>query len=187
MYRGAMYYEKKRKELIEIQDKVMVMEDVQPGYPTWSGYAKQGLPKKPGAQPGITWCNRGAERIARLAGADTKLILDSRGIGFTSANSMYKYAVESVGKKKIREVDEETAQKLSWNGMVILAAAKCIKGNLSGHVTILRPTLWGQDQLCANIGGTMGVMTVKKAFDVNYLSPIKYFLIPRRKEELKEA
>lgn len=177
--RGAMYYEVNRKNLIRIQDDVLTHKDVQPGYPTWGGHHKQGLPYEPGQQKGVTWCNRGAERIAHLAGVDTRVILHPKGIGFTSANGMYKYAVAAVKKGLLREVDEEIAQIMAWNGFVILAAAKCVKGRRPGHVVILRPTLLGKEQLCANIGGIMGVMTVKKAFDVGYLSPIKYFVLRR--------
>jgi len=182
MLRGAMYYQKNREKLIEIQNEVLQDKDVQPGYPTWGGHVKKKLLYEPGQQKGITWCNRGAERIARLAGADTKPILHRKGIGYTNANGMYKYAVKSAKRKIIREIDIETAQILSWNGFVILATAKCVKGNRPGHVVILRPTPLGEEQLCANIGGLMGVMTVKKAFNVNYLSPIKYFLLPRKEK-----
>ena len=42
----------------ELTRPLLDSPDVQAGYPTWKGHNEEGLPNEPGAQEGITWCNR---------------------------------------------------------------------------------------------------------------------------------
>lgn len=154
----------------------------QPGYPDWIGQHNLKLPKKPGVQKGITWCNAAANQILIELGYNTKPILDIRGIGWTNANKMHTHAEtasRTLGTGVI-EVKSEWAQNLANRGYAILATA--YNNNGSGHVGIVCPSdgkyspLKGP--LIGQAGSVNGIRFASKSF--TGLSAPKYYIIPRR-------
>ena len=107
------------KEIFEVISEVMVMPDVQPGYPDANGNTK------------TTWCNRALHRILLWLDGKAELILEPRGLGWTNANAMVRNA--KVNLKKVP--DGKSAQLLANEGNLVIAVAHNDKG--SGHVALV--------------------------------------------------
>ena len=78
----------RQQKVLDIAKQEFTKIDVQPGYPDWANI-QSGVAKLPGQVKGLTWCNLCAYRIITALGGDMKPFLEERGIGWTTANTMY--------------------------------------------------------------------------------------------------
>lgn len=135
--------------------------DVQPGYPDDNG------------NKNVTWCNRALYRMLMLLNGNTDLLLDSRGINWTSANAMYKNAE----KNCVEILSEKSAQERANNGELVAVVAYNPVG--SGHVALVCPDeeeySTEKKTLIGQAGIKCGIMRLKDGF-ANL--PVKYYSIP---------
>jgi hypothetical protein len=109
------------KKIVEKILEVIIRPEVQPGYPSANGSTN------------TTWCNRAAYLIATECGGDMRPFLEARGIGWTTANTMYQNA-----GKNAAELPARAAQESANAGALVLAASYNSKG--PGHVAIVCPS-----------------------------------------------
>lgn len=129
----------KAKKNMLIMDEVISKKEYQKGYPNWKGIHELKLPKDPGAQKGVTWCNEAANEIACRCGYDTSLLLHPKGIGWTGANDMYKNAWKAILDGRLEKVEGEEIVYYNVNhGDIILLLAHSLIGG-SGHIAAVRP------------------------------------------------
>jgi hypothetical protein len=169
------------KKLYDKITEVIARKEYQPGYPTWEGIHKMGLPKEPGAQKGVTWCNAAAYAIMTEMGYDMRPVLNRFGIGYTNANSMYENAVAAVKKKHIIgvfEIYDYLAQALANCGTPALAMAPNKRG--PGHIAVVAPTDMVFDASRGPYTGDAGATNDFKFAKEQFcgLKPIRYFLMP---------
>jgi len=110
--------------------------DVQPGFPDEdpkTGYFKNGKEyrDKECTAP-TTWCNRMLYYALKVLELPTEALLNEKGIGWTSANSMCANLERRYTEV---EVDKITADLLK--GRVLIAAYKNPDPNKSGHVGLV--------------------------------------------------
>jgi len=145
---------------------VITRKDVQPGYPDANGNTN------------VTWCNRGANYIATELGFDMSPFLESRGINWTSANTMYQNAV-----KNGKEIYGKEAQERANNGELILAA--CFNPKGSGHVAIVCPAEEEYNDTLGPLVGETGwkcrITHSKEAFE-KWGYQARFFIIPKKGE-----
>ena len=144
--------------------EVIVRKDVQPGYPDANGNTS------------TTWCNRGANYIATELGFDMTPFLDSRGIGWTTANMMFNNATKSA-----RQVSGSEAQERANQGELVLAA--CFNSFGHGHVAIVCPS---EEEYNNDIGPLVGetgarcrITHSKVAFE-KWGYEARFFIIPKK-------
>jgi hypothetical protein len=157
----------KANAIIDAILEVLDDTDVQPGYPDANGNTK-----------GVTWCNRGANRIATALGGDMTPFLESRGINWTHANDIYNNAV-----KNGKEISGKKAQETANDGGLVLAACYNPKG--SGHVAIVCPS---DEEYDDDLGPPVGetgwkcrIAHSKKAFE-KYGYQARFFVIPKKEK-----
>jgi len=154
------------QKIIDKIKEVITRKDVQPGYPDALGNTN------------VTWCNRGANYIATELGFDMTPFLESRGINWTSANTMYQNAV-----KNGKEIYGEEAQKRANNGELILAA--CFNPKGSGHVAIVCPADEEYNNALGPLVGESGarcrITHSKEAFE-KWGYTARFFIIPKKGE-----
>lgn len=152
------------RKIVGVIKKVIGDPDVQPGYPDANGRTQ-----------GVTWCNRGAHRIAVTLGFDMRAFLDARGINWTSANAMYQNA-----EKNAKELCAREAQVLANDGGLVLAACYNPKG--SGHVAVVCPA---DEEYSEELGPLVGesgarcrITHSRMAFE-KYGYKARFFIIPK--------
>jgi len=177
------------KTIKEIALDVIKNDDVQPGYPDWNNIQilkKKGISPAPGQIKGITWCNRAAERIAKLAGYNTYPMLDSfyHDINYTSANTMYRQVQYAINKGLLPyEIKEEAAQELANKNIIVLAIAL---GHRNGHVAVVVSCDKAYNaKLGARIiqaGGKIGEFYTSEIFVTPYVYPdtLIYFTLYKK-------
>jgi hypothetical protein len=153
------------QRIIDTIQEHLTDHDLQPGYPDANGRTE-----------GVTWCNRGAHRIATILGGDMASFLDARGINWTTANAMYQNAV-----KNAEEVYGREAQERANSGGLVLAACYNPKG--SGHVALVCPSSEEYDDSLGPLVGETGarcrITHSKLAFE-KYGYMARFFIIPKK-------
>lgn len=169
----------------ELALQEVVKDDVQPGYPNWQGIQdlKKGEEPKPGMMKGVSWCNRFAERVARMLGYDTRPMLDEKyhNIGYSSANTCYAQLCKASTTGEIPpEITAETAQAIANLNLLAICAAP---GKYHGHLAIVVSDKNIYDKKkgprIVQAGGINGEFYVSQTFVAPGIYPdkIKYFLL----------
>jgi len=152
------------QKIIDKINEVIIRKDVQPGFPDANGNTN------------VTWCNRGANYIATELGFDMSPFLESRGINWTNANTMYNNALN-----RAKEVYGKEAQEIANNGGLVLAACYNPKG--PGHVAIVCPTddeyNDAQGPLVGESGAHCRITYSKDAFE-RWGYKARFFIIPKK-------
>jgi hypothetical protein len=152
------------KKIVAKINEVIIRKDVQPGFPDAVGNTN------------TTWCNRGANYIARELGFDMRPFLDARGIDWTTANMMYLFAV-----KNANEIDGEAAQSCANQGVLVLAACYNPTPQGHGHVAIVCPSDEVYDGALGPLVGETGTLcritNSKNAFE-KWGYHARFFVIP---------
>ena len=168
--------------------EVIAREQYQPGYPKWVEWHDMGMPKRPGVSKTTTWCNEAANAILIELEYDTRQILHPKGIGWTSATTMYdnSVAMSSRNLSGVFKIDGRLAQALANIGIPILAAARDItpaNGTIS-HVGIVCPDESQYDDsrgpLISQAGAVNGTRYCVNSFPG--LSAPAFFLLPPKAE-----
>jgi hypothetical protein len=107
--------------------------------------------------PGKTACNMASSSIARDMGCNIRWMegyWKERGIWITSpANAIYENALKEEVKGNIKRVPYSEAQRLAWDGEVVILTAKSEVKGKSGHIAVVYPTRPGIDALkVCNVG-----------------------------------
>ncbi|MCL2093043.1 MAG: hypothetical protein FWH12_02505 [Treponema sp.] len=151
----------KAQRVIEAVEHVIAMEDVQPGYPDANGNTN------------TTWCNRALHRVLVMLGAQADLILEPKGINWTTANRMVLQARATLG----RQLSPVEAQCRANDGLVVIAMAHNPNG--SGHVeTVLFDTETFRADRGCRVGGA------GKTNGIGYVRPrfanleVEYYIVP---------
>ena len=154
--------------------EIVSQEKYQPGFPNWKGLNELHLPAKPGAQPGVTWCNEAANEIAVTLGFDTSPFLHEKGIGWTSANDMYINAWKNILAGKLKIVPESIAQQLANRGDIYFLLSHSLTGG-HGHVAVIAPTdeVYSYDKGAAIIqaGAKNGLFKRADIFNISSITP----------------
>ncbi|MDR2964216.1 MAG: hypothetical protein LBU88_00375 [Treponema sp.] len=153
----------KAKRIYEVINEVVVMPDVQRGFPDANGNTN------------VTWCNRALHRILDRLGGQESLLLEPRGINWTNANAMVRNARANTE----RVSDGGLAQSMANDGSLIVAVAPNDKG--PGHVALVCPDVMQyKEELGPRIGQAglrNGIMYIREGFA--HLTPlVEYYLIP---------
>lgn len=171
------------KNNLKIMEEIAAKPEYQAGYPNWYGISKLKLPKIPGAQPGVTWCIFVAWEVGEKLGFDTSSLLNTKGIGFTNGNDMYKNIWKSVLDGKLKTIPEGVAQKMANGGdLILLSSFNINKG--AGHVAIVSPCdkFYSVDRGCRIIqgGSKNGSFWRKEIFNINCLTPPIFVRLNRK-------
>ena len=154
-------------------------DDVQPGYPTWRGHNIDGLPNEPGAQDGITWCNRLLYRAFKALGGDGSKITNENGIGYTKANEMVDLLRAGVASGNVIPAKGGAAQYYANEGMLVIAGLKARRGN--GHVALVVGDQFKYDRsrgpLTMQAGSKVGNIYASEGFGEASFGSIEYFVI----------
>lgn len=134
----------KMQKLIDICEKHLKDEDVQPGFPMWNN--ETGKQDKKwitfqGQKIEVTWCHYYAYKVFKEMGYEIDILLDPvhKHISWTTVTHMYDKAVSlsAVGwnLSGIKKVSMDNAQVMANNGVPILILSR--QG--VGHAGILAP------------------------------------------------
>ena len=153
----------KAKRIIDTINAVVVMEDVQPGFPDANGNTN------------VTWCNRALHRMLVMLDGDVSLLLDPRGINWTNANAIFRNLNERAWKVE----GGSYAQARANFGDLIVVAAPNKSG--PGHVALVCPDeeRFSEEKgpRIGQAGARNGIMYLREGFA--HLAPfVEYFHIP---------
>jgi len=153
----------KAKQIIDVINEVIIMPDVQAGFPDANGNTN------------VTWCNRALHRMLTLLGGQVSLLLEPRGINWTNANAMVRNA--RVNAQRIP--DAKMAQERANAGDLIVVVAPNTAG--PGHVALVCPDAEGYAEnrgpLIGQAGSRNGIMRVSQGF-AHLTSFAEYYYIP---------
>jgi hypothetical protein len=138
------------KRVLEVVEQVIRMPDVQPGVADANGNTN------------TTWCNRALHRMLVMLGGHADLILEPKGINWTTANRMVIQA-----RGNIRDqIQPENAQTLANEGRLIAAMAHNPRG--PGHVELVvfdaEPFIASRGPKVGGAGAVNGIRYVRPRF-----------------------
>jgi hypothetical protein len=158
-----MKMNEKAKRIVDVINEVVVMPDVQAGFPDANGNTN------------VTWCNRALHRMLVMLGGQAGLLLEPRGIGWTNANAMVRNARANAQ----RVPDGKEAQSRANNGEYIAVVAPNTNG--SGHVALVCPDVVEYSEskgvLIGQAGFRNGIMRVQQGF-AHLIGLVEYYYIP---------
>jgi hypothetical protein len=132
-----------------------------------------------------THCNEAAIEIIEKLGFDSSQFLNSGGIGWTNANSIYINARLATLRKFLKSLTMEEAIKVTNNGGCVLVCAFNIKTG-SGHVAIVAPQTPPYKKMeCPIIqaGAKNGIFDLNEIFNVPELTPCLFVECKRKSNE----
>lgn len=172
-------------ELKETIGEVIALVYFQPGYPNWHGINVLKLPKEPGAQPGITWCNNAAHEILDRMGYDDSMVLKPNkhngepDINWTSATDYVVncYNASELGMHGIQELSGHQAQNEANHNMPIIVGSIRNQFNHASHVGVVCPGCWSKEMgpLIGQAGAKNGYFYAKIWTDEWKYDNVRYF------------
>ena len=154
----------KAKQIVDVINEVVVMPDVQSGFPDANGNTN------------VTWCNRALHIMLGRLNGQVSLILEPKGIGWTNANAMVRNARANAERVPSAKV----AQARANAGDLIIVVAENNSG--SGHVALVCPDAEefseARGALIGQAGLQNGIMRVYQGFGQRLTPTVGYYFIP---------
>ncbi len=159
------------KDILKIMLEVVSKKEYQPGYPNAHGVAS-------------THCAEAAVEIAEALGFDTRPVLNPKGIGWTSANEIFKNARVEILKGSIESITEHEAIAAANSGELVFVLAFSLTGG-HGHVAVVAPEtapyVRGKGCPIVQAGEFCGRSNRADVFDVTNLTPPMFAKLRRKK------